>query len=330
MFLDYQEGKPFVSENDSLNVVSNSQVIKVTNTEVKDFNWITQNFSNKCQFTSYIFQLLKGFSRLQVSQIIYVCVVISSPDSVRMIFYRGREFVVCEMVLMCASRKKCSYCVFIFAGRVIDRGKWFDLSWNTSYYVDSKLRYSLELLSSYSGVLVSVGNGDNEYSWQLFLKLSQEDCITSYACGRLLFDRYRMHQTDLWNSYLEVLVAASSELFQKLLNYMGSNNYDLVQLNASSYFGAAVVLVKASQGDSEDRNTLVADISHSMVTKKMRYGFLKMFVSVMCSLSSGKCIYGGQYFSGRVFDRGRGTRSIVSNSTLCLQILTFGMFVLTG
>ncbi|XP_026454728.1 uncharacterized protein LOC113355954 isoform X3 [Papaver somniferum] len=132
----------------------------------------------------------------------------------------------------------------------------------------SSVRESIQNSSTPSaideGVLVSVGNADNKYGWQLFLKLSQEDCITRYACGRLLFDRYRIHQTDLWNSYLEVLVAASSELFQKLLNYMGSNNYELVQLNASSYFGAAVVLVKASQGDSEDGNTLIADISHSM------------------------------------------------------------------
>ncbi|KAI3963504.1 hypothetical protein MKW98_022926, partial [Papaver atlanticum] len=100
-FLDYQEGKPFFSEYNSLNVVSNSQVRNATNIEVKDFNGLNQNFSTKFQpfedrrlitdvklnhSTSYIFQFLKLLSRQTTS----VCVVLSSYDSVYMLFDRGK------------------------------------------------------------------------------------------------------------------------------------------------------------------------------------------------------------------------------------------------
>ncbi|RZC93862.1 hypothetical protein C5167_016555, partial [Papaver somniferum] len=89
-----------------------------------------------------------------------------------------------------------------------------------------------------------------------------------------------------------MLVATSSGSFQRLLNYIGSHNYHLVLLNANSYANSeAVVLVKTSQGDSDDCDTLIA---------------------------------------GRVFDRGRRLESIGNSFKFCLNTLTFGVCFLMG
>lgn len=82
---------------------------------------------------------------------------------------------------------------------------------------------------------------------------------------------------------------------------MGSNNYEPVQLHTSSYeTDVAVVLVKTSQGDTENCDTLIAHIVHSMVTVKLRYGFVEVSVSGLHSLSSAEYLYNIWEVAGKV------------------------------
>lgn len=91
-----------------------------------------------------------------------------------------------------------------------DDESFYELILPQGYQLDSKFTNSI--------VFVLVKHGDSCNDKNLFAKFSSRDCITSYACVGLLFDQYRMPETSLWNPYPEVLVIASSELFQKLLS----------------------------------------------------------------------------------------------------------------
>ncbi|XP_026438375.1 uncharacterized protein LOC113336894 [Papaver somniferum] len=247
-FLDYQEGKPFNSEQKFFNVDMDYQG---TNSGVRDCNiqnqdsngafrqiegwkFITDNYLQ--QIPSYFFNFISLYSFAQLTQIASIGNVSSSVNSTRMIFDRGREFddIVLEL--------------------------------------NSSSRYCLKLPSVNSEFLFAV--------------------LPNFDYGCILFDRGKVCKTSLRNSYLKMLVATSSDSFQRLLNYIGSNNYHLVLLNATSYaISEAVVPVKTSQGDSEDCNTLIP---------------------------------------GRVFDRGRRLESIGNSSKFFLNTLTSGVCFLMG
>ncbi|XP_026392684.1 uncharacterized protein LOC113287986 [Papaver somniferum] len=274
-----------------------------------------------------LFKFLKISFIIQNSQITAISVVLPSSNPSRMIFDRGKKFVICEMCSHCA-RRNIKFCPEMFISCLISPMEKYD----EEYFYDliRQHGYQLDSSSTNSVVFVLVKDGDCYECENMFARMSDRGCISSYACECLMFDHYRVHQPNLWNSSLEALVAASLKLFQKLLNYMGSNIYELVHLNASSYvIGADVVLVKTSQGGSEDCDTLVADIVHSIDTVKMRYGFLEMFISVMCSWNSEECLYGGQEVAGKVFDRGRLlkliTRCITGRRNVWVLIETSGV-----
>ncbi|RZC73752.1 hypothetical protein C5167_049232 [Papaver somniferum] len=302
-FLAYQEGKPFIP---STRLVVDSQSKSAAYHEANNFNSLNMNYNAEPQqFEDWKFSDGDNINRFTSNpQITAISVALLSSNPSRMIFDRGKKFVICDMCSHCA-RRNIKFCPEMFTSCLItpmdkyDEESFYDLIRQHGYQLDSS--------STNSVVFVLVKDGDCYECENLFARMSDRGCITSYACECLMFDHYRVHHPNLWNSYLEALVAASLKLFQKLLNYMGSINYEMVHLNASSYVtGAAVVLVKTSQGDSEDCDTLVADIVHSIDNE----------------------------VAGNLFDRGRLlkliTRCISGRSNVWVLIKTSGVHSCMG
>ncbi|XP_026425976.1 uncharacterized protein LOC113322153 [Papaver somniferum] len=143
-----------------------------------------------------------------------------------------------------------------------------------SYEPYIKLWYNLELLFSYSSVLVIVGDGDNGYGWQLFLKMSQRNSITSYGCDLMLLGRGRMGETILWSSHSKRFNASCLILIHNIYKYTRMTDLGLV--------------LKCAKGEEYYYCILV--FAGRVIDRGRRFG-LRMRSSFYGSINSAFCVF---------------------------------------
>ncbi|XP_026391486.1 uncharacterized protein LOC113287042 [Papaver somniferum] len=151
-------------------------------------------------------------------------------DYGRMLFDLGTKLLVSEMYSYFA-RRNFEFCHGILAScLVISLEKYDEKSF---YEIILQHGYQLDSIFMNSVVFVCDEGGDSCYGRNMFAKMSDRYCNTSYASGHLLFARDTKHETSLWNSYSKVLIKASSDLSQNLPDYRGRNTLELVLMYAS-------------------------------------------------------------------------------------------------
>ncbi|XP_026434953.1 uncharacterized protein LOC113332645 [Papaver somniferum] len=78
--------------------------------------------------------------------------------------------IECWLVLMCAGREECSYCILIFTGRVIDRGRMFGLRRRSSYYASISSAFCAFILTSRI-VALSISVLRYTYDWKFLYEI---------------------------------------------------------------------------------------------------------------------------------------------------------------
>ncbi|KAI3910847.1 hypothetical protein MKW98_022534 [Papaver atlanticum] len=185
-FLACQEGKPFISTHDFLNIFVESQETEVRvhrqsnyntlNMLPSDWKFITDDDLN--QFTSYIFKILKVFSIGQKSRITSLTVVSPSYEYVRMLFYCGKEL---EVIIWYGYGVINYDRLYLDAFCCVTILNWFILMHNYKANVDYKLiidlGYELKLFFANLNWSLNVKEGDSGNTRRLLDKMLQQVII---------------------------------------------------------------------------------------------------------------------------------------------------------